>query len=118
MAHMRRAFTLIEILVALVILEFAMLAVAAATTMAARNFAIAHRAVQAQALARNRLEYLSARACSGPVTGSLAVAGGYDERWEIDASVPLRRVSVRVEYAQTATRRGQVALASSVWCPR
>jgi type II secretory pathway pseudopilin PulG len=114
---MRRAFTLIETLVALVILEFAMLAVAAATTVAARNFVTAHRAVRAQALARNRLESLSARACVGPLVGSRVVTGGYDERWEIEGSAPLRRVSVLVEYEATANRRTQVTLASSVWCP-
>ena len=115
---MRRAFTLIETLVALVILEFAMLAVAAATTVAARNFVTAHRSVRAQALARNRLEYLSARACMGSLTGARSVPGGYDERWEIGGSTQLRRVSVLVEYAAPANSRAQVSLASSVWCPQ
>jgi type II secretory pathway pseudopilin PulG len=113
---MRRAFTLLEVLVALVILEFALLAVAATTAVAARNFATAHRAARAQALARNRLEYLVTIACTDPQAGSRAVPGGYDESWQVEGSAPLRRLSVRVEYAQPANRRAHVTIASSVWC--
>jgi type II secretory pathway pseudopilin PulG len=113
---MRRAFTLIETLVALVIVEFAMLAAAATTAVAARNFATAHRMTRAQALARNRLELLVAGACSTAGSGSSVIAGEYDERWVVEASASLRRISVTIQYNQSASRRSQVALTSAVWC--
>lgn len=112
---MRKAFTLIETLVALVILEFAMLALAAATAVAARDFAAAHRGIKAQEIARNRLEELTATACAGPQSGSRVVAG-YTERWEIAGDIPLRSIAVRVEYALSRGRRGDIHLRSSVLC--
>lgn len=113
---MRRGFTLIETVMALVILEFAMLAVAASTLVAARNFSIAHRAAVAQSLARNRLETLTATACSGSTSGSRAVEGGYVEQWAVEGPPTRPRLTVRVEYAPSATRRTQVTLSTSAWC--
>ena len=113
---MRRGFTLIETLVALVILEFTMLAVGAATAVAARNFTVAHRSSTAQAIARNRMEALLGRACGDPTSGGGVIPGGYDERWTIVTATPLRHLSVDVDYDLFAGRRARVSLTSSAWC--
>ena len=58
-----KGFTLIEVLIALVIFEFGMLALAATSAVAARDLGVANRRMKANAIARNRVELLRADAC-------------------------------------------------------
>ena len=113
---MRCGFTLIETLVALVVLEFAMLALAAASAVAARDLAIAHRSVRAQSLARNRVELLWATACSTPPNGTATPTDGFTERWSVETVGDRKDIAVSVEFALPSRRSGRVALSTSALC--
>lgn len=113
---MRSGFTLIETLVALVVLEFAMLALAAASAVAARDLAIAHRSVRAQSLARNRVELLWAAACSTPANGTATITDGFTERWSVETAGDRRNIAVSVEFALPRRSPGRVALNTSAIC--
>ena len=113
---MRCGFTLIETLVALVVLEFAMLALAAASAVAARDLAFAHRSVRAQSLARNRVELLWAAACSTPASGTATVTDGFTERWSVETVGDRKNIAVSVEFALPRRSPGRVALSTSAIC--
>lgn len=113
---MRCAFTLIETLVALVLLEFAMLALAATSAVAARDLAIAHRSVRAQSLARNRVELLWATACSTPASGTTTLTAGFTEHWSVETAGDRKDIFVSVEFALPGRRPGRVALRASAIC--
>ena len=113
---MRHGFTLIETLVALVLLEIGMLALAATSAVAARDLAIAHRSVRAQALARNQLETLAARPCVA-ASGSRSEPGGYMVSWSVLGVERRRDLAVSVEFALPAGRQRSIALKSAALCP-
>jgi Tfp pilus assembly protein PilV len=113
----RPAFTLIETLVALVLLEIGMLALLATSAVAARDLAIAHRSVRAQSLARNRLELLWASACTAPATGSSAAAEGFSESWRVTGTGWRRDISVTVQFGLPAGRSRAVTLETAAVCP-
>jgi Tfp pilus assembly protein PilV len=101
----RKAFTLIEVLVALVLFEVGMLALAATSAMAARDLAAANLSVRALAVARNRVELLRASGCPAPGAGDVQ-AGGLKEFWRVDAAGPLRIISDSVDFRLPRARRG------------
>lgn len=113
---MRNGFTLIETLVALVLFQVAMLALAATSAVAARDLATAHRSVRAQVLARNRLELLRAQPCPQTAVASTTLPGGFTERWSIDAAGLRRPITVVVEYSLPRGRTGRVVLSSAAIC--
>lgn len=104
---MRRAFTLIEVIVALVLFEFGMLALAATSAMAARDLAEANLSVRAQALARNRVEQLRASPCPAPGAGS-ALVGALKEFWRVDAVGQTRIISDSVAFRLPRARHGSL----------
>ena len=112
---MPRGFTLVETLVALLLLELGMLALAATSAVVARDLAVAHRTMRAQTLARNRLELLSPNACAA-LAGDTTVAGGYDVRWSVKAAGRRRDVSVSVAFTVTGGRRQVVELRTAALC--
>ncbi|MGH7677194.1 MAG: hypothetical protein ACRENU_01930 [Gemmatimonadaceae bacterium] len=114
---MRAGFTLIEVLVALILFEIAMLALAGAAAVAARDLAFANRSVRAQTIARNRLESLRSQACTTLGGGQEHIAGGFTETWRIEAQQSLRRITATVEFPLPGGRVSRVALATSVVCP-
>ena len=113
---MRSGFTLVEVIVALVLLQVAMLALAGTTAVAARDFATARRDSRAQTLARNRLELLRARTCPAVETGTVTDEGGFVERWSVEGDASLRRITVTVDYPLSRGRVGQLAVAGAALC--
>lgn len=95
---MRRGFTLVEAIVALVLFQFGILAVAAAGALAARDLAVARNSARAEVIARNRVESIRARACPEAGQGSLALPSGVLERWRVEASGFERRIWDSVAY--------------------
>lgn len=100
---MRAGFSLVEAVVALLLLQVGMLAVVSVTAVAARDLATAQRIARAQMLARSRVELLRGQACAGPAAGADSAAG-FAEQWrvqadgracEIVASVVFRRADGR-----------------------
>jgi Tfp pilus assembly protein PilV len=112
---MPRGFTLVETLVALLLLQVGMLALAATSAVAARDLAIAHRSVRAQSIALNQLESLAADGCAAS-GGATSVAGGYDVRWTVQADDRRRTLSVRVAFALPGGRPRTVVLRSAALC--
>jgi Tfp pilus assembly protein PilV len=111
---MRRGFTLVETLVALVLVQFGLLAVAAALAIAARDVATATRATRARDAARERMEILRATACASETEGHRAV-GGMSEHWSVRGDT-VRVVRDSVEYDLPGGRRGRLVLEQIVWC--
>lgn len=94
---MRRGFTLIEALVALVLFEIAALALVATTAVAARDLGIADRHARGHALAIDRVARLKVGACAATTSGSRAHPGGLAEHWRVAAVGDLREISDSVE---------------------
>ena len=114
--RVRSGFTLIEVLVALVLFEFAMLALAASAAVAARNLALASLGTRAQQAARTRVEELRVGSCSRTVSGN-SNGQGLTEFWSIRATGSVRVVSDSVEYALPDGRRQRLVLYAHVVCP-
>jgi Tfp pilus assembly protein PilV len=111
----RYGFTLIEMLVALILFEFAMLALAATATVAARNLAAANLGVRAQELARTRVELLRAGNCPGVADGT-SQSLGVTEFWSVRAEGAIRMVSDSVEYALPDGRHRRLVVSAWVLC--
>ena len=99
-----RGFTLIETIVALVLLEIAMLALAATAAVAARDLSDAMIQRRAFDIARNRVGALRLVACGGSAAGSQPVHGGMVERWRVDASANSRAIMDSVSVPLTRGR--------------
>jgi len=113
---MRNGFTLIEVLVALVLFEFGMLALAASSGVAARNLAQAHRRTRARALATARVEQLRVRACVAPESGVALVSGGFTESWSVVTSGPQRDVRDSVTVVLQGGRTTSIVARATVLC--
>jgi Tfp pilus assembly protein PilV len=83
----RRGFTLVELLVALVILDLALLGLVAASAVAARQLADARVRSHAAATALSRLEWAASRPCDGAQYGSAVQGAGLRESWSLDTPV-------------------------------
>jgi type IV pilus modification protein PilV len=113
----RHGFTLIEILIALVIFEFGMLALAATSAMAARDLAEANHRVRAQAMASNRLEQLRAGACVLSSAGGAEIRGSFKEVWRVEATGPRRIIADSVEFPGIRGRPSSLVLRGWTLCP-
>ena len=113
---MRRGFTLVETLVALLLLQIGLLAVVAVSAVAARDLAVARRTDRAQVLARNRLERLAGSPCPAVGRATLALPGGYEEHWRVDSVGGHRAISDSVTFALPRGRAGRVVLRGAALC--
>ena len=95
----RAGFTLVETIVALVLLQVAMLALAAGAAVAAREVAHARRIRVARMTAGNRVDELASSSCPAPVTGA-AAGHGFVEHWRVDAQGDRRLISDSVVIAR------------------
>ena len=93
-------FTLVEVLVALVVLSVGVLALGASAGAAARLIGQGHRSTQAAQLALARIEALRAAApgCLGLVNGTASHPGHLTEWWTVSGSGRGRSVMVAVRY--------------------
>lgn len=100
----RPAFTLLELLVALVVISAGLLALVGATTMLVGRQTELHARFTAGELAGNRLQLLAASACASRAgTASLPA---FTEYWsETDAGASLRELRDSVTYAAFGTLR-------------
>jgi Tfp pilus assembly protein PilV len=112
---MRRGFTLVEVLVALVLVQFGLLAVAAMSAVAARDVASATRMTAARDAARERIERLRPSACVANTEGSAGTAA-LTEHWTVRGAGMVRFVRDSVHYVLPAGRRGSVVIEQAVLC--
>jgi type IV pilus modification protein PilV len=112
----QRGFTLIEVLIALVIFEFGMLALAATSAVAARDLAEANHRIRAQAIASNRVEQLRASACQLSPAGSAEIRGRLKEFWRVETVGSLRVIADSVEFPTTRGRLSSVVIRGWTLC--
>lgn len=105
-------FTLVEVLVAVIILSVGILALASGSGSVFRMLGAGKRATQAAAIASQRLEALRRQAnatnprCSAIVGGSATRPGNVTETWTVTGTGTSRTVQVWVRYP---TSRGTTA---------
>jgi prepilin-type N-terminal cleavage/methylation domain-containing protein len=112
----RAGFTLVEVLVAIILLDVALLALADATTVLVRRQAELHSRRRATSIAGNRLQTLIASGCgarSGTTTTSV-----FTERWSqgaVDGGIAARDLRDSVSYVAYGANH-LVVLATRVPC--
>jgi prepilin-type N-terminal cleavage/methylation domain-containing protein len=87
----RRAFTLVELLIALVVFDVALLAFAADAATLVRLRARAERRDAGRTAALSRLARLRAAGCPAPVAGHATPVAGVQEYWRVQATGPATR---------------------------
>lgn len=113
--HDRRGFTVVEVLVALVLVSVGLLAVAGASALALRAATAASLERLAVRQADRRLARLTAAGCTGAGAGTESTAG-MRERWSVAGSLSgVAAVETSVEW-QAGPRRRVLTLRSAVVC--
>lgn len=112
----RAGFSIVEVLIALVIVAVGLLGIAGASALSVRAANAALREHSATGVALARLAALSAVGCPAAGSGSSGSAPGPVERWTVSAPAPgVRMLYARVEWFDGAARRA-VGLQSAVFC--
>ena len=106
MKHMSSGFTIVEALVAIVVLGIGIVALVSASTSVTRMIGRGKMETRAAQAASRRMEELRAAAgvtaprCGSPAfaSGGPALSGGVTERWQVAATGKARQVRVTVTY--------------------
>jgi prepilin-type N-terminal cleavage/methylation domain-containing protein len=93
-----RGFSLVEVIVATLLLTVGILALIGTSGAVARMGGAGRHASGSATLAASRLERLRAEPCLSGATGGSAVAGRYREQWESTPAGPERTLRVIVRY--------------------
>jgi prepilin-type N-terminal cleavage/methylation domain-containing protein len=102
----RRGFTVVEVLVALLVVGVGLLGVAGASAIAVRASGAALRERAALTGASSRLALLQSGGCANAASGEQSVAPGVAERWTVGTRVQgIRMVDVTAEWIDTGRRR-------------
>jgi len=92
-ADTRPGFTIVEVLVALVILSIGVLALASTAALVARQMGTSARLSTAASLGQSRLERLASAASCSAVRGGAATTAGIEERWTVAVAGTVATVS-------------------------
>ena len=111
----RAGFSLVETLVALVLFQIAMLALAAGAAVAARDLAAARRMAMAHEMARNRVEQLAAVSCPTPSAGTSATHG-FIEHWRVERRERSRAISDSVAFPRPNGKVGMFVARATILC--
>ena len=98
----RKGFSLIELMVAIMILTVALLGLAATSAVATQMIGASGRSTLAASVAQSRFELLRRGRCT-TLAGGSAYTRGVSESWQIDSIRTSAFVTERVTYQ---TRRG------------
>ena len=113
---LRAAFTLVELLVACLVLGTGVLALASTSVAVARLTGDSARSGAAVERGQARMEAMRADACAA-ASGS-ALAGGIAEWWTTAPSAGIAALSDSVRYAEGVRHDlRSSSLTSAVWCP-
>ena len=112
---MRQGFTLVETIVALVLLQFAILAFSGTIAVAARDYTLARHAAAADARARNRVALLRSDPCVAPGSGA-TTDGRMREWWRVEGWGPRRIITDSVHYPRAGGRVGVATARAFTWC--
>lgn len=113
---MRRGFTLIEVVLALILFQFGMLALAATSAVVARDLSVANRRIKAQSLAAARVARLRAARCPALGVGMQQVAGGLVEHWVVADDGGIRRIVDSVTMSHPRGGESSIVLRAWVLC--
>ena len=113
-----RGFTLVETIVALVLLELGMLALAATAGVAARDLSDSLVRRRAFAIARSGADLLRASACASTSAGSRNLGAGMVEHWRVEALGSARAVTDSVSAPLTRGRKAAAVGRAWVACGR
>jgi Tfp pilus assembly protein PilV len=113
---MRAAFTLIEIIIALVLLQIGMLAIAATMAVAARDLGVANRRTRAQSIAENRVALLRPMSCAAPSSGSTELSGGLTEHWRVEGAARVRTITDSIVIVLPRGREASVVVRGYMLC--
>ncbi len=101
----RRGFSLIEVMVAMIILSVGVLAVAAASGYITKLMAEGGRSGGSAAVAESRIEQLTATPCANLSTTGSATTGKFTESWTVTTANLLRTITETVSYPAGKTTR-------------
>lgn len=112
----RRGFTVVEVLVALVVVTVGLLGVAGASAGALRASTAALREQAAVTRARTRLALLTAAGCGAAASGEVRDGSQVIEQWSVGpVANRVRLVHSRVEWNDTRRRRA-LLMPSALLC--
>jgi prepilin-type N-terminal cleavage/methylation domain-containing protein len=84
MTHARNGFTVIEVIIAIMILSVGIIALVSTAAMATRMMGQGQRYTEAAQMANRRFEILRSVSCDS-LAGGTATSGNFTERWSITA---------------------------------
>ena len=105
-AKARGGFTLIEVMVAVMILSVGLLAMASTSAVVIRQMGTAGRMSVAAAVAQSRTERLRLANCTASSSGS-ATTRGITESWTVTPQTRSARIDVTVTYSIRSGTRSQ-----------
>lgn len=111
----RRGFTLVELLIAVLLLDVGVLALVAATNVVVRRQTNIRRDTEAQRAAANRIERLIAAPCVA-IAGDSSTPSGFAEHWWVQPDRAHREIGDSLEWLERGARR-RVVLRTSAACP-
>jgi type II secretion system protein I len=112
----RRGFTLVELLVALILFDCALLALAGGTALVVRQAGSTTRRAIAQVVIDNRLAGMNGSQCPPPQTGSSEPSPGLHERWGVVALDSITRLLDDSVVVDLPGRRIAIAVHSARRC--
>ncbi len=112
----RRGFSVVEVLVALVLIAVGLLGMAGSAALALRTASAAARQQSAVQLATTRLARLTAAGCASAADGATSDDGSVREDWTIGPLVGgMRFISARVNWRATSGTQA-LSLSSAIPC--
>lgn len=98
MVNTQDGFTVIEVIVAVLLLTVGIFGLAKSTAGMIRMLGNGDRAATAAIYTQERLELLRATACSGPTSGSMVRDQAYDLFWDVSHASNVAQIEVLVQY--------------------
>ena len=112
----RRGFTVVEVLVALIVIAVGLLGVAGTAAIALRSASAATREQSAVSRARTALALLESAGCSSAASGERHLPSGLLDRWTVGPLTNrVRLVDVSTDWDDTGRRR-TLTLRSALLC--
>jgi prepilin-type N-terminal cleavage/methylation domain-containing protein len=115
MSH-ARGMTIIEVLVAVLVLSVGLLALTTTAAGVSRMIDDGRRSTEAAALAAERIELLRASGCPAVGTGS-ATRGSFAVSWNVEAPSGDRRRTITVAVTRATRRGGADTVRTAHTCP-